>query len=205
MSSIGQYQNHINDFRMYNGMNNRGNSASRNNSTEAAMVMPKTISPKTISITKEPNNQSTSDHSFPPGVKGRLVPADQRIEQLQQSYDDKELKKLGVVECSTCANRTYQDDSQDGSVSFQSPTRISPSEAPAAVRGHEMEHVSHEQLNAEKEDREVVSQTVQIHSSICPECGRSYVSGGLTTTTTRNKQSTSQDKNQVGNLMDITF
>jgi len=31
----------------------------------------------------------------------------------------------------------------------------------------------------------VVSQTVQINTAVCPECGRRYVSGGKTTTVTR--------------------
>jgi hypothetical protein len=30
--------------------------------------------------------------------------------------------------------------------------------------------------------------TVQIHTAICPECGKAYVSGGTTTTTVSPKQ-----------------
>jgi ribosomal protein L32 len=87
-------------------------------------------------------------------------------------------------ECQTCKNRKYQDDSNDGSVSFQAPTHISPGAASSAVASHEREHVSHEQAKAKQEDRRIVSQTVTLHTAICPECGRVYVSGGVTRTLT---------------------
>ena len=41
-----------------------------------------------------------------------------------------------------------------------------------------------EQAKAQREDRKVVSQSVTIHTAICPECGDVYVSGGTTRTTT---------------------
>lgn len=87
--------------------------------------------------------------------------------------------------CETCEKRKYQDGSDDPSVSFQTPTRINPDAAASAVRGHEMEHVFHEQAKAEREDRKVVSQSVTLHTGICPECGRVYVSGGTTRTVTK--------------------
>jgi hypothetical protein len=114
-----------------------------------------------------------------------VVPKDERIQRLQQNYDDKSLKKMGVIDCQTCANRTYQDDSNDPGVSFKAPTRLSPSQAATAVAAHEQEHVTNERANAERDDREIVSQSVQIFMSICSECGISYVSGGLTKTTTK--------------------
>lgn len=86
--------------------------------------------------------------------------------------------------CETCEKRKYQDESDDSSVSFQNPTRIAPENVASAVRGHEMEHVSHEQLKAEQEGRKVVSQTVTLHTDICPECGKTYISGGTTRTVT---------------------
>ena len=48
-----------------------------------------------------------------------------------------------------------------------------------------MEHVFHEQSKAEREDRKVVSQSVTLHTDICPECGKVYVSGGTTRTVTK--------------------
>jgi hypothetical protein len=92
-------------------------------------------------------------------------------------------------ECQTCKNRKYVDSSDDPSVSFQSPAHISPGQAASRVISHEQEHVSHEQARAQKEDRKVVSQTVSLSMSACPECGRMYVSGGVTRTITVKEKS----------------
>ena len=88
-------------------------------------------------------------------------------------------------ECETCESRKYQDGSDDMGVSFQTPTNIKPEQAASAVRGHEMEHVVREQAKADREGRKVVSQNVTMHTEICPECGKSYVSGGTTRTVTK--------------------
>lgn len=91
----------------------------------------------------------------------------------------------GSHECQTCKRRKYSDRSSDPTVSFQTPTSLSPEQASTAVRAHEQQHVVHEQARARENGQRVVSQSVTIHSAICPECGRSYVSGGTTTTTTK--------------------
>ena len=83
--------------------------------------------------------------------------------------------------CQTCANRKYQDGS-DENVSFKSATNIAPEAAAAAVRGHEQEHVANAYDKAKQNNGKVISATVQIHTSICPECGKTYVSGGTTRT-----------------------
>ena len=97
-------------------------------------------------------------------------------------------KKAGKVsspaECETCANRTYQDGSNEN-VSFKAPTKISPEAAAGAVRAHEQEHVSNAYKKAAMNDGKVLSANVTIHMSVCSECGRSYVSGGTTTTKIR--------------------
>lgn len=94
-------------------------------------------------------------------------------------------KALEEGECQTCEQRKYQDGSDDMGVSYQTPTRINPDQAASAVRGHEMEHVVREQAKARREDRRVVSQSVTMHTAICPECGKAYVSGGTTRTVTK--------------------
>ena len=91
------------------------------------------------------------------------------------------------TECETCANRKYVDGSDDSSVSFQTPTNISPNMAAAAVASHENEHVRNEQAKAARDDREIVQQSVTIHYDTCEECGRQYVSGGTTRTTSISK------------------
>jgi hypothetical protein len=91
-------------------------------------------------------------------------------------------------ECQTCKNRRYQDGSDDPGVSFKTPGKIDPSAAQSVVRGHEYEHVFRERSKALREGREVVSQSVVLHTGICPECGRAYISGGTTRTVTRKEQ-----------------
>ena len=90
-------------------------------------------------------------------------------------------------DCKTCAKRKYQDGSDDPGVSFKTAAHISPEQAAAKVRSHEYEHVVREQSKADRENKEVVSQSVRLHTDICPECGRTYVSGGVTNTVTRGK------------------
>lgn len=90
-----------------------------------------------------------------------------------------------TYECQTCKNRKYKDGSDDPGVSFKAATRISPEKAAAAVRSHEMEHVTRERAKAERENRKVVSQTVTYKTGICPECGRTYIAGGNTRTVTK--------------------
>ena len=97
-------------------------------------------------------------------------------------------KAIEDGQCETCEERKYQDGSDDMGVSFQSPTRVDPDLAASAVRGHENEHVVREQAKAQREDRKVVSQSVTLHSDICPECGKVYISGGTTRTTTAANQ-----------------
>lgn len=89
------------------------------------------------------------------------------------------------VECQTCKARKYVDGSNDPGVSFKTPGHIDPGSAASVVMGHEQEHVRNNQASAAAQDREIVSQTVSLHTAICPECGRVYVSGGTTRTVTR--------------------
>lgn len=97
---------------------------------------------------------------------------------------------LDTYECQTCKNRKYQDGSNDPSVSFKTPTKLSPERAAYAVRAHEAEHVAHAWAQAQREDKEVVSQSVTYHTAICPECGRTYIAGGNTRTTFRSAPET---------------
>lgn len=102
------------------------------------------------------------------------------------SVDPDRQKKAGhrssPEECETCKRRKYQDGSNEGNVSFKTAAHISPQAAGAAVRSHENEHVNNAYAKATKGNGEVVSATVSIHTAVCPECGRSYVSGGTTNT-----------------------
>ena len=108
-------------------------------------------------------------------------------------------KTAEAGEGQTCMERKDQDGSDDAGVSYKTPTRIAPEQAATAVRGHEMEHVVRERAAAVREDRQVVSQSVTIHTAICPECGTVYVSGGTTRTTTAANPQAKQPEQQEGN------
>lgn len=92
-----------------------------------------------------------------------------------------QMVRSGQITCETCQNRKYQDGS-DEMVSFKAPTHISPEAAASAVMAHEQEHVSNAYSKASTKDAQVIQASVRIKTSVCPECGRTYVAGGETTT-----------------------
>lgn len=135
-------------------------------------------------------------------IKGELQEAD--LDELQPEDEIAEEKVNGNPECECCKNRRYQDDSNDGSVSFQNPTHISPEESSAKVRAHEQEHVVNEKVYAQQEGKEVINQNVQIQTSTCPECGASYTSGGLTTTVTAESVETAGESTPKENKITLS-
>lgn len=106
-------------------------------------------------------------------------PNQSRFADSVPNTDSDEQKK---TECQTCKRRKYQDGSDENNVSFKAAAHISPESAGAAVRAHEGEHVSNAYKKASQKNGEVLSATVSIHTAVCPECGRSYISGGTTHT-----------------------
>lgn len=90
-------------------------------------------------------------------------------------------KKEPGEECQTCKNRKYKDGS-DENVSFKAAAHISPEAAASRVRAHEEEHVANAYSKAAEKGGEVLSVSVRIETSVCPECGKNYVSGGTTST-----------------------
>lgn len=95
--------------------------------------------------------------------------------------EEKAAKRAGTEECETCKSRKYQDGS-DENVSFKAASHVSPEASGARVRAHEQEHVANAYDKAKQNDGKVINASVSIHTAICPECGRTYVSGGETTT-----------------------
>ena len=63
------------------------------------------------------------------------------------------------------------------------PIRFVLESAGARVRAHEQEHVSNAYKKATQNNGKVINASVSIHTAICSECGRTYVSGGTTNTT----------------------
>ncbi len=105
-------------------------------------------------------------------------------------------RKSSPEECQTCKERKYQDGS-DENVSFKSAAHISPQAAGPAVRAHEGEHVANAYDKAAEKGGKVLSASVSIHTAVCPECGRTYVSGGTTNTRIRySDESNPYQKNQ---------
>ncbi len=90
-------------------------------------------------------------------------------------------RKSSPAECETCKNRKYQDGS-DEMVSFKSAAHISPEASASRVRAHEQEHVNNAYSKAAQKDGKVISANVSLKTAVCPECGRSYVAGGTTST-----------------------
>lgn len=99
----------------------------------------------------------------------------------QNVEESKAAKRAGKAECQTCKERKYQDGS-DEMVSFKAAAHISPEAAGSAVMAHEQEHVSNAYKKAAMNDGKVLQASVQLHMGICPECGRSFVAGGTTST-----------------------
>ena len=93
-------------------------------------------------------------------------------------------RKSSPGECETCKNRKYQDGS-DEMVSFKAAGHIDPSNAASVVMSHEQEHVSNAYQKADAGNGEVVRASVRLKTDVCPECGRTYISGGETTTQIR--------------------
>ena len=98
-----------------------------------------------------------------------------------ESTERKAGKNSSPAECQTCKERKYQDGS-DEDVSFKAAAHIDPNAAASRVRGHEQEHVSNAYKDAAENNGKVLSCNVSIKTSVCPECGRTYVSGGTTAT-----------------------
>lgn len=99
----------------------------------------------------------------------------------EHSAGEKVPKTMGREECQTCKDRKYQDGS-DEMVSFKSAAHISAAASASVVRSHEQEHVNNAYAKAATGNGKVLNASVTLHTAVCPECGRSYVSGGTTRT-----------------------
>lgn len=153
--------------------------ASSGKSTDAKSSLP---------LSADKNKDKIDDRRELPSVVAAQAKAKGLDGQEQTGSAKKHDGFTGTVpdcQCEACRSRRYQDGSDDGGVSFQSPTNIDPSAVPAKVRAHEMEHVRREQFKAKEDGRKVIYQSVQIKTAVCPECGKTYVSGGKTRTVTR--------------------
>jgi endogenous inhibitor of DNA gyrase (YacG/DUF329 family) len=112
--------------------------------------------------------------------------AQQIMESKGDSKADLEQRiRNGQAQCPTCAARQYADESTGGGVSFQAATHISAATAGVVVMNHENEHVAAADRESDPEAGVVKDSTVSLQYGKCPECGKTYVKGGVTKTTTR--------------------
>ena len=145
-----------------------------------------TISP--ISTPYDLYNSPVRTTCKPEAFSAGLIGTEEKnpdLSRIPGAKEDDWKKKAGIKdpaeECRTCKNRKYKDGS-DEMVSFKSPQHVSPENAASAVRAHEQEHVSNAYKKAATGNGKVISASVSIHTAVCPECGRTYVSGGTTHT-----------------------
>ena len=116
------------------------------------------------------------------------------------------------VECQTCKNREYVDGSNEPDVSFKTPGKIAAGESYAKVSAHEREHVANAIQKSSKPGAKLISANVTLKMGVCPECGRTYVAGGETTTQIQYSESNPYEKNRkqaeagflVGNNIDVS-
>ena len=101
---------------------------------------------------------------------------------MEADSSEKMKKRLGFEKCETCEKRKYVDGSDEADVSFKTPGHIDPSAAAAQVSAHERMHVANAIQEGSKPNAKLLSVSVQLHTAICPECGKVYVSGGTTRT-----------------------
>lgn len=126
-----------------------------------------------------PQDSSAAAGSSEKTPNGETSPS---VKNADPDKEKKPGRRSSPEDCETCKTRKYQDGSDESNVSFKSAAHISPQSAGAAVRAHENEHVTNAYNKAAKNNGKVLSATVSIHTAVCPECGRSYVSGGTTNT-----------------------
>ena len=153
------------------------NTAIHSDMNEGKPVMPVEGTPEVYS-----NAQTTRVGKNPLEIRDQR---DNAYKVMESPAAEKMRKRLGVEKCETCESRKYVDGSNEGDVSFKTPGHIDPDAAPAVVRAHEQEHVSNAIREGNKPDAELISATVSLKTAICPECGRTYVCGGLTRTMIR--------------------
>lgn len=158
-----------------------------------------------LSINNIPNHTTNFDYGrygiF--GTNGSSGNYNGGVNKIEENGQAKKLDPTGKIECQTCKERKYQDGSNDPGVSFKTPGKISPKSAESVVRAHEQEHVRHESANAAKEGKKIISQSVSIHTGVCPECGKSFVSGGTTTTVTKKTSDTGNNDYFMSNYNNV--
>lgn len=104
--------------------------------------------------------------------------------------------RVKPVEYQTCKNRKYVDGSNEPNVSFKTPGSIRPEESYAKVSAHEREHVANAIAKGSKPGAKLINASVTLKMGVCPECGRTYVAGGVTNTQIKYSESNPYERNR---------
>lgn len=199
-------------------INTNTNSTFESSEGMTSRIRKKTLESQISNDEQELEKLSAKQTAEKSKLKIELTKYKTELSKLEKNSDDKEndekaadmKRRFDSFECQTCKNRRYQDQSDDSGVSFQTASHIDPSAAYSAVRSHENEHVARNKTQAEQHGQKIAYQTVTIHHAICPECGRSYVSGGVTHTVTKADNSAKYtvgdiklEKDPVGSIVNV--
>ena len=109
---------------------------------------------------------------------------------------DSASKVPGSTECKTCENRKYVDGSNETDVSYKKPGVKKTEESYAKVSSHEREHVANAIAKGNKPGAKLISASVTLKMGMCPECGKAYVSGGVTSTAIKYSEDNPYEKNR---------
>lgn len=122
----------------------------------------------------------------------------EKVGKVEEEGKTKGFGRVKSTECMTCKNRKYVDGSDEGNVSFKTPGHISPESSAAMVSAHEQQHVANARREGSKENAKLMSANVRLKLAVCPECGTSYVAGGVTSTTIQYSEENPYEQNRKG-------
>lgn len=132
----------------------------------------------------------SNNYTIPVSNVGRVTPVN------TDNTVESSAKVKPATECKTCQSRKYVDGSNENNVSFKTPGIIRPEESYAKVSSHEREHVSNAIAKGSKPGAKLVSASVSLKMGVCPECGRTYVAGGVTNTRIQYSEKNPYEKNR---------
>ena len=133
----------------------------------------------------------------PIGMSNRYVIPVSNVDYVTRVNTENDVEgssKVKQVECQTCKNRKYVDGSDEGDVSFKTPGHIDPGQSYATVMSHEQEHMTNARQKTAGSDAKLISASISLKMAVCPECGRTYVAGGVTNTTIQYNKNNPYDK-----------
>lgn len=133
----------------------------------------------------------------PIGMSNRYVIPVSNVDYVTRVNTENDVEgssKVKQVECQTCKNRKYVDGSDEGDVSFKAPGHIDPGQSYATVMSHEQEHMTNARQKTAGSDAKLISASISLKMAVCPECGRTYVAGGVTNTTIQYNKNNPYDK-----------